>query len=223
MVDLLLNKNLQIYIVKWLTYWFFSMGFYLLVLKPNGINYINHMYITMPYFLLCAFGGGVLFNNIGELRPTKEFRVQVLLFLSISVLFIFFPPILGRFFHLSEPIKQYLIEQTMQFPLFTLKSSLTKWADLLFQQTLIISLVLKLKKLADSQKDSILFFGTIFFLLHLPLFFILSLSSLFFIIPSVIGGLCFATLILKFEYGIIYSIALHMLFYFSLGIILRFL
>ena len=107
------------------------------------------------------------------------------------------------------------------FPFFTISSTISKSADVLFQQIFILSLLLKLREFRLSDKNNLILFGTAFFVVHTPLIISMSYSALLFIIPSVFAGFIFAYLILNLENGFFYSTAIHLLFYYFLGVILR--
>lgn len=221
MVQLLQNKNIQVYAMKWLGFWLTAMAFNVFVMKENGITYSNSSFIVAPYFLLMAYIGAFVFTS-----KTKRFKIFALgstqtTFIIFSIFFISLPLCLEFFFPLKESVREFLVQQKLEYPLFTFNASFSKWAEIIFQQVLIISLVKFLKARGSKDRESIIYFGLIFFLLHIPLFVTLSFSSLFFIIPSIFGGLIFAFLILKFKRGALYSLGFHMVFYLAFGLIFR--
>lgn len=211
----------SIYILKWLLFWLSSMGGYLLILKPMGFNYIENFPITSSYFILCAAIGGHTFKLKTLLKPPHKSKIQLIQLILISLCFLAIPQIIESYFPLSQKMIEKVIQLEFYYPLFKIESSITKLADIIFQQTLILMMVLYLKdKLVENSKV-IKKFTIIFFILHTPLIFIFSSTSLVFIIPSVLAGILFSYTILNYKYGVFYSFTIHMSFYIFVGVIYR--
>jgi hypothetical protein len=222
----MLNKistDTKYFILKWLSFWLVSMGCYILVLKPYGITYIDNIHITIPYFLSCGLLGMFLFKLVPLLNTHHKSILQICSLLIASLIFVALPPFIEDVLPLKEEIILMLMKKQFYYPLFKVESSATKMADIIFQQSLIITLVLYLKKVSQNSKEVIKIFTIVFFLLHTPLIFIFSLTGLVFIIPSLLAGVIFSYLILNYNFGILYSFLVHMVFYLIVGLIYRFI
>ena len=215
------EKDIQIFTIKWLIYWGLGMGSYLLFLNPFGINHLNKIEITIPYFLLFALGGGIVFNLKDKLNFVEEYRKQFYLILFISLAFFAFPFLVNPIMPMSEGTNAFLMKWKFFYPLFKMETSATKLADVIFQQTLIISLVLFLKEKCRNNKEAIITFTWVFLVLHLPLVFVFKVLSLIFIVPSLFAGIIFSYVIIEKKYGLFYSFLVHLGFYISTGIIFR--
>ncbi|MFT6632646.1 MAG: hypothetical protein ACJAS4_002611 [Bacteriovoracaceae bacterium] len=110
----------------------------------------------------------------------------------------------------------------LMFALFNIPTFIAKFSEIMFQQVLILTLVLGLEASGLPRKKNILIFTIGFLSLHLPLIFIFGVYGLLFIIPSSLAGLIFSFLILKYPNGHLYSILVHQFFYIILGMALRF-
>ena len=211
----------MLYTGKWLLFWFIAMGTFLFLLKPNGINYVEKFYLTTPFFLLVAIIFSQLFKFKEYLVQIENRKLQFNILIIIFIIFVISPSLIDRFLPLSESYQQHFWDKKMLFFLFRLEASLTKLADVIFQQTLIFGLVFYLKEKLKSDRETIKFFTLVFFALHTPLFIEFQSSSLIFTLPSLIGGLCFVIFYLKTKHGLLYAFSTHFAYYIGTGIIFR--
>jgi hypothetical protein len=216
-------SNINKFILKWLLFWLSAMGGYILILKPLGINYIENIHITIPYFIASAYIGAYLFKLPKLLTKEHKNIKQVLRLVCLGVVFLIIPELIDKELPLSPEMIKAVIEKQFYYPLFKIESSATKLADIIFQQTLITGLVLYLKTCLEDNTRVIKTFTAVFFILHTPLIFIFSFTGLIFIIPSLLAGVVFSYVILKLKYGIFYSFLTHTSFYIAVGLIYRFL
>ena len=212
----LLHKKI---ITRWLVYWLSVFGIYVLILKPNGINYLNGYYYTSALFFLGGVFGLILFR----FKFKKEMFFQSS-FGVFTVIFLYSFMALGfdYLYPASPELLSFTFKNNILFPLFNYQTIISKACDIFFQQTLIYILTMLLFSKIQDKSLTIKLFGLCFFILHLPLLFVFGATGLLFIVPSIVAGLVFSFCLLQFKMGILYSYAIHFSFYLFLGIILRF-
>lgn len=215
------NTVIQKYTVKWVAYWLTIMGIYIYLMKPNGINQLNSFEISSTYYFLSGLMGLYFFYPRNELHYFTERRLQLAFILCSAFIFTGMIEVLRHLTELDQGMKDNLSSLQFYFPFFELSTSITKLADIFFQQSLILSLVLTLKKHCDSKRVAVSLFTLIFFLLHIPLFLNFGLTALIFILPSLFAGSIFSTLILNSTHGLLHSFLVHEFFYIILGVIIR--
>lgn len=188
------------------------MGAFVYLIKPFGVSHIHNAHITIIYHSLFAYIGFKLFqieNKAKLLNLSKKHILYVLTTFLIYGLFTSFADIIP----LSEVKEAKLMELEFHYPLFTLRGTLSKGSELVFQQVLILGFLISLKANNVSDRKNFKLFGLSFFILHLPLFMVFGWYGLIFIIPSAVGGFFFAYLILFVKKGIVWSFLLHQSFY----------
>lgn len=221
MLDLIRNKDIQKYISQWLAYWLSVMGIYILILKPMGINHLHYVGITIFYYITSALVGLKLFFPKQNLQYVSQLKMQIVLYLIAAFLFVYITTILGELIPLPAKHREYLVYKEFFYPLMFWKSSFSKLSDLIFQQFLIISLVLFFKDKVKDDAKAIWAFTWIFFLLHVPLFFVFGFAGIVFIVPSLLAGVVFSYCILRFKWGVFLSMCIHQSYYLALAILMR--
>ncbi len=192
------------------------MGFINIILnRQMGFDYDAGWLLISSVYIVSAFGLKY------ALTPSKVNKDLFLSILKILVIFLVITSALDYLFPISFLKKLEIRNTKILFPLFHWNISLTKSADIIFQQVLINMLV-EFYLTKYDRKKSIKYFGIFFAVLHLPLFYLFGLHGLYFIIPSIAGGLIFAYLITNFEKGRLLSLSCHFSFYLVLGIFLRY-
>ena len=215
------DLDIQRYTVKWLVYWIGVMAFYIFVLKPLGLNYADTFKIMSSYFVVAGCGGLYFFFPREARNYFKDTKTQLALILLSMLLFFFVTISLSGVVPISQEMTNTLLEYNFYYPLFKVGTTASKLADIFFQQTLILSIVLFLKQNCSSKRVAVAIFTFIFFVLHIPLLVVFGWLGFAFIIPSLFAGAIFSTFILNSRFGLFYSFAIHELFYLALGIIFR--
>lgn len=217
------QKEIQKYTVSWVIYWLSIMGLLSLVFKPMGINYLENPHIVGSYYILSALIGLKFFFPVKSLHYFKDTKIQLALILLSLVVFIYLVIILKGLIPIGPEKRDSILQLKFYFPLFEVPITISKFADIFFQQALILSLVLFLKERTSSKRVTIGVFTAIFFVIHIPLFVIFGWSALYFIFPSLFAGIIFSTLILRDSFGLLHSFLVHELFYVLLGVGMRLL
>ena len=205
-------------IISWLVIWFLVwMIFYFLSNKK--MNYVGKYRLTAGFFFLVSFLIIFIFHN--DLGYLVKPNFQFLPFLSLILVFIFNAAAykyVGSFFPFYK--KAFELDSSLYFAKFDRKYLFSKSFEILYQQTMTVLLAVWLASSGLPFLTIIFIFALIFGLGHIPLFFYSKKSvSLFFLAASVISSAVFPFLILKIEWGFIYSYILHWIFYIAAGFI----
>jgi hypothetical protein len=208
--------------ITWIVYWLVIVGFLSVVLKNLGINYNDNYIFCFNYFIGFGLLGMKLFKSLSLVQARFKNSNYISLFCISSLIYFGITLAVEYFIPLSLTQIEKVNEIGLLFPLFNIPTFIAKFGDIMFQQFLIISLVLGLKSSGLSDIKVIKIFTIAFLALHLPLVFIFQFYGLLFIIPSAIAGITFSYLILKFRNGHLFSILVHQFFYVILGVALRF-
>lgn len=223
-LSLFKDRAILSFIFKWIVFWLMSMGFYSLILREHlGFSYQANPALTSIYFVFLGLIGSLVLsgNRLNEYFLPRKKEI-FLIFISFFI-FILLPSFINLYFPLDDEMRKKIIEWKFMFPLFEFATSFSKLGDIIFQQSLILSLVLFLQEKYKDKTQAILVFSFIFFVLHIPLFIVFDFSvALIFIIPSLIAGWSFSYSILSFTKGFLISISMHQLFYILIGAIFRF-
>lgn len=220
-MERLKTKIIQTYTLKWLCYWLGVMGVFIYFMKPMGINHLDYFEVSAAYYFLTGLLGLFFFYPRIEISYFTERRLQLAFVLCSAFVFVVFVEVLNNTTVLKDSMRENLLALKFYFPFFEFGTSVTKLADIFFQQAMILSLVLTLKKQYESKRVVVGLFTVIFFLLHIPLFFNFGSTAIIFILPSLFAGAIFSTLILNSPHGLLHSFLIHEVFYILLGVIIR--
>jgi len=204
----------------WVLLWCLVFAISDRVLKPQSISYLNSPFLFSAYFLSCAFFYSGLLGAFQEVVRIVRKNSLPLLFLCLSFVLITWG--IGFYFPISNEKIFEFIKSGFLYPHMTYATGFSKLADVLFQQLLILVFHIRVQEIMGEKKKIILFFGLVFFVLHVPLVVTMGTIAFLFIIPSTIAGFIFSFFILKSDRGIFYSLATHLFFYVVLGITLRY-
>jgi hypothetical protein len=201
---------LAIWFLVWLTYYFLS---------NKKMNYVKQYPLTAGFFFLVSFALVTVFSK--DLYFLIKPGFQILPFLFLILLFIF-NAVAYRYIGSVFPQykKAFELDGTLYFAKFDNKYLFSKSFEILYQQIMIALLVIWLISSGFSFIIAVLIFAIFFGLGHVLLFFYYKKSvSLFFLVASIISSFVFPFLILKVEWGIIYSYIFHWIFYIFAGFI----
>ncbi|WP_412462973.1 hypothetical protein [Halobacteriovorax sp. RT-2-6] len=197
-------------------FWILIMGIINLVFKPYGIDYDSGWAATSAFFIASALIFNYLTNSIQISKDhVKSYLLVIIVFLAMALS-------INYIFPISIIKKFEIINSKIIFPLFSWNVFVSKSADIIFQQLLINILIEHYLKFYN-RRDSVKYFGIFFAVIHLPLFYVFGLKALYFILPSIAGGVLFAYLISYFYRGYLLSLGFHFTFYLGLGVFLRYL
>tara|TARA_B110000495_G_C22861396_1_gene502287 strand:+ start:78 stop:743 length:666 start_codon:yes stop_codon:yes gene_type:complete len=214
------SLNLAPYLTAWLAYWLGIMGVVSFILKPIGFTYNENAAVLCAFYFISTIVGVRIFSFNEYYRKIHRPQRQVCLIFCLCIVFAVVPIIYFKYYPLLSTFLGDIIRSKILFPLFQFDTQLTKLFDILFQQALIFCLVNYLKNKYTALK-SVGIFSVIFFVLHLPLFIVFQVNALVFILPSFVAGGILAYLLIRYRYGLIYSILLHMSYYICFGVLLR--
>lgn len=218
-------KTIEQPITKFFTIWLFAwlgvVGGALYLLPDTTIEQPGTFHIVSIYYLVFVLIGGYFFD-VTQFEPRNiSFRTQFLQIVLFSIILIGICLAVESGFPVQGGALDRIFISRFYFPLFRGEILLTKFFDISFQQVFIVGVLRQLKKQQLSDQKAMIIFSAGFFLLHLPLAFSVGAQAFYFIVPSLLAGLVFSYLILKVNYGLFASFAVHFMFYFFIGIWLR--
>lgn len=196
----------------WFFMWALFWGVFEYVLLKRGVNYVNNYLITSWYFFLSATLIVVIFQDyfIPIIRDFEfvPFLALFSVFLFHTLIYYFFK----KYFTLSDKlIRRYL---KVQFLLMDYRYIVARSFNILFQQVLIVLLAWILVVGGLDMNGIIFAFIIIFVVAHIPVIGVMGMKfGSYFIVASVFAAWIFSLLVVKVNYGFVYSFALHQLFY----------
>jgi len=203
-------------LIEWFFLWFLIWGG-AYGLEKIGIDYFKRYYFVSAYFLAVSIGLMFIFYN--DLFPLVNFSLAIIPFILIPVTFIINVLAYAVIRRLPRPIKFLDKYSKVAFIKHDYRFLASKSFEILYQQILIALLAIWLYDLGLPLYQIVILFAIIFGLGHVYLlidqgkFF-----GLFFTIASILSSVVFPVLILKVEYGFVYSYVIHWLFYIISGI-----
>ena len=219
------NKKTFLHTILWVCYWEIVMVFYVKILNPLNITHHQNTSITISYFLIISFIGLTLFQTKARYIRYEKRNDKQLKYILLSFLFFLFvfPFIIREVTSFPQENLNFIMDIKFYYPLFEYKTSLSKLADIIYQQVLILSILLYLEEKVKKQSMVITIFTIAFLIIHIPLIALWGWFSFAFIVPSLFAGIIFSYLILGFKYGLLFSFIVHQAFYLAIGILMRIL
>lgn len=179
----------------------------------KGFNHTKHFFLAALYFLATAIVTGVLFNGYVP-RVFEGF-----VFVPVIVLIVVVIAHIALYLYLPKRLnvsKEYFLRYpTRQFLQLDPRRLVFKTADIVSQQLLIVLLVLFLQDAGLRLPQVILAFAIIFSAFHVPLtlFEKGKWPAWYFTAFAMLSAVVFPILILKVQYGFVYSFIIHWVFY----------
>lgn len=208
----------------WFTLWFLFWWGFIYILRRQGVDHLRHYGYAAAYFLAAAativYIFADYFKELALLKPAQSALAQAsgfneLPFFWILVLFaadiVVYHALRRARFGQMEFIAHH---PHTEFLAINDRYLISKSAEIVFQQTLIVLLALILRDAGLGLNGIRLIFAIVFTLAHLPLLFIdgWEIGS-FFITAAAAASIFFPALILGTHYGFVYSFMLHQAFY----------
>ncbi len=198
----------------WLLLWVAGWGVYGLMLR-RGIDYVKRFPITCVYFLALSVLIAILFKTtLARVTATfsaTPFVVLALVYVATIVLY--------RVAHVRLTRPDRLIERNPYELFLTLdyRYLFSKSFELLFQQMMIVLLILTIHDATPVIIHVIVIYGVIFPLAHFPIYPFIGTNEkafrVFYVVASITSAILFPLLILKVSYGFVYTYAIHLSFY----------
>lgn len=206
---------------EWVLLWLFIAGGTIYLLAPNGYNQLDKNHVTIAYFFSFTLLGIFRYKIFAPMQHHDSLSKQIFFGLFFYLFILVLSLATNIYFPIDENKTREILNTKLTFPLFYLKTWLSKFFDILFQQVFIFAIIKELYSLNVSKKEIMWIFTSAFTLLHIPLVLSLKFYGLLFIFPSAFAGFIFSYLILNTRLGVFYSFAVHLIFYYVLGIMLR--
>jgi hypothetical protein len=201
-------------VLLWLLLWVAGWGVYGLMLR-RGIDYVKRFPVTSVYFLTLSLVIVFLFRaTLARLAAQFTATPFIVLGFVYAVTIAIYRTARVR---LTKP--ERLIERNPyeQFLALDHRYLLSKSCELLFQQIMIVLLILTIHSMTSSMIYVIVTYGVIFPLAHLPIYPFIGTNEksfrVFYLVASITSAILFPLLILKVNCGFVYSYAIHLSFY----------
>ncbi len=201
--------NILVWAVVWITSW----GIFFWFIYKKEVDYIKHFLWTATYFLSVAIITSLIFREhiaraLSNFTATPFIVLGVLILMHI-VLYIYLPK------YLHEPKDYFEKYPKRQYLKIDRRRLVSKSMDILAQQIFVILLVMFLHDAGLTLNQIIIAFAIIFGLVHTPLILVErgAWPSWYFTAFSILSAIIFPTLILKIQYGFVYSYIVHWIFY----------
>jgi len=209
------RKRIALYAVVWLLAWCVGWGGFYLLMARN-INYVTRPDLTALYFSVATLA--LVFLS-GDLLLTRHALLKVswllfpgLAFAAALAVYVSFPLLL------SPPWPLIVKNPDMFFLQFNLRYLISKVFDISFQQMLVLFLLLLLRRGGLSVKGTCCICCILFSAPHV---FLLDRNGIvmggYFLAFSLVAGLLFPYVILRFRQGLAYTFSLHLSFYVFTG------
>ncbi len=184
----------------------------------RGATYINKSIFFSLYFLVASAIPLLIFKKY--LLPTVHFGSHFPLWpfvVSYGIILLSYA-LAPRFF--QRPDKLIAKSPSEYFIYLDFRTVLPKTLEVMFQQIMVVALTIRLSQMGYSIGTIIAAFAIFFGVVHLGMFKTDGkFWGSFFTIAAIISAFIFPVLILKFEYGFVYSFIAHLLFYIPTGVL----
>ena len=184
----------------WILIWYGAFAGYYALFKKKDILYKNSPGTIAGWYVVATLIGVVVYFD-----PLK----MVLAGTSIKMLLIGIAIVLvaGFIWRMLLVRRSYVDKETSK-NIFA-----SKTAEIIFQQVMIWALAGMLLE-SSMGGDFVGLFTVIFFIIHIPLLFVLSMKKgTAFVVASIVGGLVFGFCIVYIPGGWLFALALHIAFY----------
>ena len=208
-------------VLLWLLLWVAGWGVDGLRLR-RGINYVTRFPVTSLYFLTLTLVIAFLLRATLT-RLTAQFTPTPFIVLALVYLVTIAIYRVGRT-RLTRPDQLIARNPYELFLTLDYRYLFSKSFELLFQQIMIVLLILTIHDLTPVMIHVIVIYGVIFPLAHLPIYPFIGTNEkafrVFYLIASVTSAILFPLLIMRVDYGFVYTFAIHLSFYTLAGLIL---
>ena len=223
MRSLLTQWHIQKFVLIWTIFWFAVMGFVVFVFDPKYPSYLSNITWSTGYFFLMTIIGQYIMRKSGEMYAIKQRNLQLPFTFLSGIVFCLASIGVKASLPISQGTEDYFLNLGFYYGLLQWDTIPAKIADIFWQQTMIIGLVLFLKKNCRRPREVVEAFTLVFFLIHLPIFWYYGQMGLIVIIPSLFAGAIFAFLITFYSWGVLASMLVHQYYYIATVIMLRLL
>ena len=201
--------------ILWLLYWFGgTMIFYYCL---HWFSYHRRPILVCLYFLLISLLPIGLapdrFQALIKNVSVAPIIILALMFATTAVIYVYSYRGHGRqIMEMKQQPDKYFVRMDYRY-------LISKAFEIIWQQTAIIALIFIIYSQIDYSQSTFYLFALIFALTHLPLYLLMERKvAALFLLSSFLSGLVFPYLILKINYGFVYTFSLHWLFYFALAV-----
>ncbi len=208
-------------LLTWLILWVAAWRLFYGPLSSRRINYVDKFVLTSAYFLcLTALAAVIFMTTLLPLADTFTGTSVTILAMMIAL-----QPVL--YFvsrqYLRKPQKVIARHPQEFFLTLDYRYLFSKAFEVLFQQTMIVALVLTIHRETESLLYVILIYTVVFSIAHIPLMNLFGDQAKsfarFYVVAAIVSGLVFPPLILKVDGGFVYAYVIHSFFYTLLAVV----
>ena len=209
-----MTLRFSIDVLVWLLLWLASWGLYGFMMRRK-IDYVKRFPITCAYFLTLSILITILFRGTLA-QVVTDFGFTPFIALALAyVLAIAIYNLSHRYLKKPERLigeNPHELFLTLDYRYLTSKSF-----ELLFQQVMIVLLILTIHRTTTTMINVMVIFGVIFAVAHVPIYRLIGTSSrvfkLVYFAASLMSAIVFPLLILRVSYGFVYGYIIHSSFY----------
>jgi len=201
-------------VLVWLLVWVASWGLYGLMLRRQ-INYVERFPITSVFFLTISILIAILFRG-----TLAQVVTGFVIFPFIAIAFAYVLAIAIYYLshrYLKKPERLIAENPHEHFLALDYRYLTSKSFELMFQQVMIVLLILTIHSLTTTMVNVMVIFGVVFAVAHVPIYRLIGTSSkkfkLVYFVASLMSAIVFPLLILRVSYGFVYSYIIHSSFY----------
>jgi hypothetical protein len=210
-----ITPSLLVQIGIWLVLWIVSWRVFYGPMSRHRINYVDHFGLTAAYFLFLAILAALIFREpLLPIAGTVTHPPIIVLAAMISAqLSLYY---LSRRF-LQKPLA--LIDRHPQefFLTFDYRYLFSKAFEVLYQQAMIVALILTIDQVARSLTHVVIIYAVVFSLGHIPMLKLFGGQAKsfawFYVVAAIASSIVFPPLVLKVDGGFIYAYVIHSFFY----------
>lgn len=198
----------------WLLLWLAGWGLYGLMLRRQ-VNYVQRFPITAVYFLTLSVLVTILFRGtFAQIATDFDFTPFIALALAyIATIALYYL----SHKYLNEPKRLMSMNPNEFFLTLDYRYLTSKSFELLFQQVMIVLLILTIHRATTTMINVMIIYGVIFASAHLPIYPLIGTKArifkLVYFVASITSAIVFPLLILRVSYGFVYSYIIHLSFY----------
>ena len=210
-----ITPSLLVHIGIWLVLWIVSWRVFYGPMSRRRITYVDNFCLTAVYFLSLSFLAALIFRDalVPIAGTVARPSIIVLAVMICAQLLLYY---LSRRF-LQKP--QNAMERHPQefFLTFDYRYLFSKAFEVLYQQTMIVALILTIDQAAGSLTHVVIIYAAVFSLGHVPMLTLFGNQAKsfawFYVVAAIASSIVFPPLVLKVDGGFIYAYVIHSFFY----------
>ncbi len=207
-------------VVSWLVIWIVAWRVFYGPMAKRNVDYIDRFVVTCAYFFLWSILIVFLFRKTFASVAGSVAPVHVVVVASVVLAQVWFYHIAIR--HLRRPHRLIRTNPREMFLRMDYRYLVSKSAEVMFQQVMIVLLVLTAWRQTGQLAATMIVFAVVFALAHLPLLALFGERAGFFarlyMLAALASAVVFPVVILKVNLGFVFTYVVHTMFFTLLGL-----